>query len=118
MVILKVGALVEFCPGKKDNLCSKKEDQWLAAIVCFVFEGQQDKGRVNLRVFDENGNGYARMRVAVVQPKEEVASGDGLAEAGYCRLISCPPIRVVEVSAADAATAKSAEKKAPEKNKP
>jgi hypothetical protein len=107
MVILKAGAVVEFRPGNKDGLCSGKEDQRLAAIVCFVAEDNK-KVWVNLRVFDENGNGYARTEVAVVQPKEEVASGDVLAEAGYCRPVSR---LAVEGNAVDAARLRSAEDK-------
>ena len=113
MFVPRVGTTVEFRPGNKDGLSSKKEDQWLATIVCFVFEGQ-DRGIVNLRVFDENGNGYPRVRViviqpgvVVIQPGTKVAIGGVLAEAGYCRLMKCPPVMVTG-NAADAAKLRNA----------
>ena len=124
MVVLKAGAVVEFRPGNTDGLCSGKEDQWLAAIVCYVFEDSQDKEvQVNLRVFDENGNGYARTMVTVVEPEKEVAGGDVLAEAGYCRPIWITAAqyrarRPGVVEPTEPVLSKAAEKEVPTKAKP
>ncbi len=100
MIVPKVGAMVEFRPANSSGLRSEKKDQWLAAIVCYVFEESRDReAQVNLRVFDENGNGYARTMVTVVPPDDSPAGDSVLSIAGYCRLISCPPIQVKEEEA-------------------
>ncbi len=108
MIVPKVPAMVEFHPGSADGLCSRKEGQYLAAFVCYVFESGEGKGaKVNLRVFDENGNGYPRTEVHVLNPNEPPVDGSVLFTVGYCRLISCPPVQV-KGEAADAAILKAA----------
>jgi hypothetical protein len=78
MIVPTVGRIVLYHPGPHDTLASSKPEG-LAAIVCYVWGDRQ----VNLRVFDENGNGYPRSSVPVCQPEDEMTPE--LVEAGYCR---------------------------------
>ncbi len=84
MKLPAVGTMVLYKPGVRDGLRSQVQvpEQRLAAIVCKTFERD---ATVNLRVFDENGNGQSRMKVAVAEEDEVVPGDDPRATMGYCQ---------------------------------
>lgn len=69
-----VGRVVWFYPSQYDGIPHEKGTP-LAAIVCYVFSDRM----VNLRVFDQNGDGHARTSIVLKQ------EGDVINEQnGYC----------------------------------
>lgn len=64
------GRIVWYHPAQNDGMSTLYE-QPLAAIVCCVW----DDRRVNLSVFDANGNSHSRKDVTLVQPGDEKPNG-------------------------------------------